>query len=249
MREVVRLLPHENIVYLGDTAHLPYGNKSPQTILRYALENTQFLVEKNCKLLIIACHTACSHALREVQEIVSIPVLGMIQPGFELLRKTTRTNKVAVLATASTISSGIYQSLIREHLPNMELHAVACPLFVPLIEEGFFDTPAANWIAQEYLKDLKDKIDVALLGCTHYPLIRSTLQKILGPRVQLIEPAAESARQALDTLKSLNLLNPSLEKPTYEFFSTDDPEKFKHLGKIFFGSSIEQVLQKTIEKK
>ncbi|HSX25522.1 MAG TPA: glutamate racemase [Chlamydiales bacterium] len=242
MREVVRILPHENLIYLGDTAHLPYGTKSPEAVLGFALENSDFLLKKNIKLLIVACHTACSHALAALQKKLPIPVIGVIEPGFELLMQTTRTMRVAILGTTSTIESGIYQSLFQKHMPQAEIHPIACPLFVPLIEEGFVNHISSEWIARTYLSPLTQKgIDAALLACTHYPLIRPILQKVLGPTVQLIEPAEQCAWQAFHALDKAHLLNPQRAKPRYEFFATDDPEKFRRLGRAFFGSEIEIV--------
>ncbi len=240
MREITRLLPQEDILYLGDTARLPYGTKSPETILRYATENANFLLEKNIKLLIIPCHTACSHALESLQKWAPIPIIGVIQPGFELLMKATRSLSVAILGTTSTIESGIYQNLIRQHSPKIEVHAVACPLFVPLIEEGFFNHDAAELIAHSYLDFLQTKrIDTALLACTHYPLMRPVIQKVLGPHIQLIEPAARCAEQAYDYLSAAHLLNPQKGSPRYEFYATDNPRKFQRFGKIFLGVEIE----------
>lgn len=241
MREVARLLPAENLIYLGDTAHLPYGNKSPQTVLQFALDNASFLMQKKIKLLMIPCHTACSHALETLQNSLSIPVIGVIQPGLELLGEATR---IAILGTTSTIESGIYQSLLRKRLPYATIYAQACPLFVPLIEEGFHHHPSATLIAESYVKPLRGKIDVALLACTHYPLMRSVLQEALGPEVTLIEPAMRFAHQARDILSSQSLLNFQITKPLYTFYVTDDPEKFRLFGKIFLGSDIEKVEKK-----
>lgn len=238
MREVARLLPKENLIYLGDTAHLPYGNKSPQTVLQFALENASFLLEKKIKLLIIPCHTACSHALDVLQKTLPIPVIGVIQPGLELLKNCER---VAVLGTTSTIDSGIYQSLIQKQNPHAKIHAVACPLFVPVVEEGFHDHPSAALIAESYLKSLRGQIEAALLACTHYPLIRPVIQKVLGAEVKLIEPAQMCAAQAQEVLSKARLLNLQEEKPHYEFYASDDPDKFQRLGEIFFGSAIGKV--------
>lgn len=241
MREVARLLPSENLIYLGDTAHLPYGNKSPQTVLQFALENAVFLMEKNIKLLMIPCHTACSHALEILQKQLPIPVIGVIQPGLELLKNRQR---LAVLGTTSTIESGIYQSLIRKQNPQAKIYAIACPLFVPLIEEGFYNHAIAHLTAQSYLEPLRGQIDAALLACTHYPLMRPVLQNALGPDVALIEPAAMCASQAREVLSKSLLLNPQTQKPSFAFYVTDDPEKFRRFGKIFFGNEIEKVEKK-----
>ncbi|MES2273384.1 MAG: glutamate racemase, partial [Chlamydiota bacterium] len=184
MREVARLLPRENLIYLGDTAHLPYGNKSPDSIYRYAFENAAFLLEKNIKLLIIPCHTACTHALSALQKQLPIPVIGVIESGVELIFETTSSFRIAVLGTSSTIASGIYPALIRSRFPNAHVYPVACPLFVPLVEEGFFNHKAAELVAESYLNPLKQQqIDTALLACTHYPLLRPIIQKTLGNQV------------------------------------------------------------------
>lgn len=241
MREVVRLLPHENLIYLGDTAHLPYGNKSPEVVLQYALENAAFLLQKGIKLLMIPCHTACSHALETLQKTFPVPIIGVIQPGLELLRGA---RSIGVIGTTSTIGSGIYQSLIRKQIPHAQIHAKACPLFVPLIEEGFHSHASATLIAESYLAPLKGQIDTALLACTHYPLIRSIVQQALGPKVRLIEPAQRCAALASEYLTEKALLNPQTGKPTYEFYVTDDPEKFRRLGQLFFGAEIEKVEKK-----
>lgn len=238
MRELMRLLPQENLIYLGDTAHLPYGNKSPQTIIQYALKNASFLLAQEIKLLIVPCHTACCHAIQILQKELPIPVIGVIEAGLELVKMAAR---VAILGTTSTIESGLYQSLIRKQNPAIEIFARACPLFVPLIEEGFHCHPSMELIAKTYLGDLKNKVDAALLACTHYPLILGSLQKVLGPQVLLLEPAELCAKQAKEALARANLLNVQTEKPTYQFYATDDPEKFRRLGKAFFGSSIEKV--------
>lgn len=236
MREVARMLPRENLIYLGDTARLPYGNKSPQAVLQFALENGSFLMKKNIKLLLIPCHTACSHALESLQNELPIPVIGVIQPGVELVKPFHR---IAVLGTTGTIEAGIYQSLIRKQNPQATIYAKACPLFVPLIEEGFYDHASAGLIAHSYLGPLKGQVDAVLLACTHYPLIRSTLQKVLGPAVPLLEPASLCVALAREVLFKAGLLNMQKKKPIYKFFVTDDPTKFSRHGKIFFGADID----------
>jgi glutamate racemase len=242
MKEVVRQLPHENLIYLGDTAHLPYGEKSPEAILRYTLENTDFLIEQGIKLLIIACHTASSHALDALQQKLSIPVIGVIESGLECLLKAPQKKRIAVLGTASTIGSGVYQTSIQARLPDCEIFAVACPLFVPLIEEGLHSHQATNLIAQHYLGALKNKqIDAALLACTHYPLIRSSIQQTLGEDVTLIEPAEACAKKAFHWLKESGSLNPVQKQPHYQFYATDDPIKFRRLTTLFFGSEIPDI--------
>lgn len=238
MREFIRLLPKENLIYFGDTAHLPYGNKSPETVIRFAQENSQFLMKQGIKLLVIACHTACCHALDILQKELPIPVIGVIDAGLNLIRPFSR---IGLLGTTSTIESGLYQRLILQQNPGAAIFAKACPLFVPLVEEGFYEHKSAHLIAKEYLKELKGNIDAALLACTHYPLIKSILEKEFGPHVTLVEPALECARRAFEILKAKNQLNSQTEKPLYQFYASDDPLKFQKLGKIFLGQLIKKV--------
>lgn len=242
MREVVKHLPHENIIYFGDTARLPYGNKSPQAVLRYTLDNVSFLLDQKIKLLIVACFTASSHALETLEQTLSIPVIGVIQSGLEELMTATRSKRVAILGTASTIKSGILQTLIQKQEPNAVVFPIACPLLVPLIEEGLADHPATKTILNHYLDGLKEKkIDSALLACTHYPLIRSKIQESLGSKIQLIEPAQSCALKAKERLSALGLFNQNKEKPIYDFYASDDPDKFRRLTHQFFGSDINEI--------
>lgn len=238
MKELYRLLPNENLIYLGDTANLPYGSKSPSTIIEYAKKNGQFLMKKGIKLLIIPCHTACCHALQILQNELPIPVIGVIEPGITLVKPFKR---IAVLGTTSTIESGLYQHLILKQNPKMVVLAKACPLFVPLVEEGFHEHESARLIAKKTLEEIKGRIDAVLLACTHYPLMRKVLKEELGDDVVLIEPAYACAQRALETLTQSQMLRLSKERPTHQFYVTDDPKKFQKLGKIFWGNSIETV--------
>jgi len=242
MREIVRLMPQENIFYLGDTARVPYGNKSPKTILHYSIENTSFLVEQGIKLLVIACHTSSSHALESMQSHFPIPIIGVIQPGYENLLKTTSTSSVAVLGTQSTITSGIYQKLIKKANPNALIHPIACPLFVPLIEEGFAEHAMMELAVQEYLSCLHSvPLDAVLLACTHYPLIYSTIKKFLPPAVHLVDPSLECAETVYGYLKERGLLSSRKTPPKYQFYATDATEKFKKLAEKFLGREIPHV--------
>ncbi|MBF8263585.1 MAG: Glutamate racemase [Parachlamydiales bacterium] len=242
-REVVNHLPHEDLIYFGDTARLPYGSKSPEAIIRYSLECATFLLEQNIKLLIVACHTASAHALEILQEKLPIPVIGVIQPGFELLMQSTRSQRIAILGTESTIASGVYQNLIRQHYPMASIFAVPCPLFVPLAEERFFDHAAADLIAAHYLDPLKEaNIDAALLACTHYPLLKRSIHKALGPSVKILESAFTCAEQAQAVLCLNHTLNPQEIKPAYRFYATDHPIRFSTLAKTFLGYEIHLTL-------
>jgi len=229
LNELAKLLPNENFIYFGDTANIPYGNKSPEKILQLSLENGSFLLKKGIKLLLIPCHTACAHSLETIKKILPIPVLGVTSPCITLLKPFKR---VAILATKRTIDSGIYQSLILKQTPNTELHSVPCPLFVPLIEEGYQNHPSTYLIAQSYLAPLKGKIDAALLGCTHYPLMKGAIQQALG-NTELLDPAKLCALEAQEKLRSMGLLNTQNKKGSHQFFSSDDPQKFKEIGALF----------------
>ena len=240
MQEVIRLLPNEPLIYLGDTARLPYGNKSPDAILQFAWDNAQFLLEQKIKLLIVSCHTACAYALSALQQTLPIPVIGVTNPGIRSLMDATQTKEVAVLGTSATISSGIFQTLLQSQTINV--HAIACPLFVPLVEEGLPNHPATKLIVEYYLAPLKKTaVDAVLLACTHYPLLKIAIQEFLGPDITLIEPAHSTAANARQVLESRQLLNSSPLLSPYTFYASDDPEKFRRLATLFFPHPIDHV--------
>lgn len=242
MRAIREILPYENIIYFGDTARLPYGNKSADTILRYSLENAAFLVSQGIKVLVIACNTACTAALEQVRKEVKIPVIGITEQGVEEVSRLLPQGKVAVLGTRATITSGVYQQQLLSRCSTLELFFISCPLFVPIVEEGYVEHPMSAAIVQEYLRPLKNKeIQGVLLGCTHYPLLQNAIQQELGPHVVLINPAIACAEQTRSLLAEKNLLNPSTEIPHYQFFVSDDPEKFRLLGKTFLNYPLEHV--------
>lgn len=242
MHAIRQALPHENIIYFGDTARLPYGNKSAETILRYVVECSNFLLSKEIKLLVIACHTACSFALEQLSPTFPIPLVGVIPPAVEELGLLPRCEKIVILGTRSTIASGVYQDKVKKHLPFSLVTAIPCPLFVPLVEEGYTHHPLTDMAVQEYLRPLRDqKIDAALLGCTHYPLLLSTIRKELGDDVSLIDPALACAQKVLHLLRAENLLNPQTSRPHYQFYVSDDPSKFRLLGQNFLNYPIEDV--------
>jgi glutamate racemase len=247
MRAIRELMPFENIIYFGDTARLPYGSKSSETILRYSLENASFLRTQGIKVLVIACNTSCSAALEQIRNSSDIPVIGITEQGVEEVTRLFSHGKVAILGTRATITSGVYQHHILSRCSNLELYSISCPLFVPLVEEGYVEHPMSALIVQEYLRPLKNRgINGVLLGCTHYPLLQSTIQHELGVEVHLIDPAIACAEKSRMVLAEKNLLNPSTCLPHYQFFVSDDPEKFRLLGKTFLNYPIEHVQQKFI---
>lgn len=245
MRAIRTLLPHEHIIYFGDTARLPYGSKSPDTILRYSRENAAFLKDLGIKVLVIACHTACSVALEQLRESLDIPIIGIIEQGVEEIARVSKTGQIAILGTRATISSGVYQQHLQKKLPTASISPISCPLFVPLVEEGYIDHPLTDLAVQEYLRPLKLKtVDAVLLGCTHYPLLHAMIQKELGPNVSLVDPADTCAEKTKEILIEHMLLNETKGRPHYQFYVSDDPEKFRLHGKNFLNYPIEHVLQK-----
>lgn len=238
LRELARLLPYEDLVYLGDTARLPYGTKSPETILRYTTECADFLLKEGIKLLVIACHTASSLALASLQKALPIPVLGMLRPGMELIRDS-ELQTIALLGTQATLSSEAYQQLILKECPHIEIVPIACPLFVPLAEEGLHLHPISRQTAEYYFEPLKEKaIQAALLACTHYPLLCDVIQQALGSKVQLLEPSLRCAQNVKHALQSETLLKISSTQGEYRFYTTDHPKRFANLAERFLGMPI-----------
>lgn len=228
-REIMRQLPKEKLVYFGDTARVPYGSKSQTTIIRYTKQIVRFLQTKQVKAIVVACNTASAFALEEVSKTLSIPIIGVVKPGAKVAAETTRNGKIGVIGTEGTIDSKIYTRVIHQQNENAQVLGKACPLFVPLVEEGWLNDPVTVQVAQRYLAPLINTgIDTLIMGCTHYPLIRSTIQDVLGDGVQLINPAYETARTLTQMLEEQDLLNTeeSFFKNQYEFYVSDAAEKF-----------------------
>lgn len=230
LKELIAAMPHESYVYFGDTARYPYGGKSQETITRYSIENSAFLIDQGAELIAIACHTATSLALDTLQSTFSIPVLGVIEPAVEKMIATTQNKRLGVIGTRATIASGMYQRELLAYLPDASITALACPLFVPLIEEQITSLEILRLVIKETLAPFKDKkIDTLLLGCTHYPLLAELIQHEMGPDVQLVNPA----KTFTEKLKKLNL--PQSPKCESKFFVSDDPARFKAIGEAFLG--------------
>lgn len=236
VREIMRQIPNEKIVYFGDTARVPYGSKSKETITRYSRQIVRFLESQDVKAIVIACNTASAYALSELEKEVNIPIIGVVKPGAKVAAETTKNGKIGVIATEGTISSGIYSSYIKEIKHDVTVIGKACPLFVPLVEEGLWEDPVTDEIARRYLTEFtqQDKdIDTLILGCTHYPLIRSTLGRIAGENVTLVNPAYETARELKELLEAKGLLNDKelgLGDNRYQFFVSDKADKFQNFA-------------------
>jgi glutamate racemase len=242
VRELIRKLPNESIVYFGDTARLPYGPKSPDTVLRYSSEITDYLISQGVKALVIACNTATAHALPALKLTSPIPVIGVIEPGARAAVAATKSGKIGVIGTQGTIASHAYERAIRQLKPDAEIVAVACPLFVPLVEEGWTEKTMTMEIAREYLTPLRDsQMDTLVLGCTHYPLLKRAIGTAVGRNVRLIDSAEETAIETARTLDSLGLNNPQQNSARYRFIASDAPDQVLRLGQRFLGAAIERV--------
>jgi glutamate racemase len=247
VREMIRQLPHESIIYFGDTARVPYGPKSPDTILRYSREITSYLKAEGVKALVIACNTATAHALPALRREFDMPIIGVIEPGARAAVAATRTKRVGVIGTAGTIKSGAYEKEIRKLLPDAVVTARACALFVPLVEEGWTDAEPTRAIARNYLAPLVSaEIDTLVLGCTHYPLMKTVIGNVVGRDVRLIDSAEETARETAEVLKANGLENTSPNQARYRFIASDAPDTFLDLGERFLGSAIDRVETRTL---
>lgn len=245
--EVIRQLPHESVIYFGDTARVPYGPKSPDTVRRYSREIARFLCDQGVKGIVIACNTATAHALSVLRDEFDMPVIGVVEPGARAAVAATRSGNVGVIGTVGTIKSGAYERAIRALNPDVLITARACPLFVPLVEEGWMEHDATRLVAREYLEPLvAADIDTLVLGCTHYPLLKPLLREVLGSGVCLIDSAEETAAETARTLAGTGLAAPDAAQPTYRFIASDDPLQFLQLGQRFLGGTIEGVEIRTL---
>lgn len=253
VREIMRQIPHEKIVYFGDTARVPYGSKSQDTIIRYSRQIIRFLKTRNVKAIVVACNTASALALPIIKEELDIPIIGVVKPGAKVAARTTRNNKVGIIGTEATVNSSIYTETIQRINPDIEVIGKACPLFVPLVEEGWLkDDPVTVQVAQRYLDTFRGTgIDALILGCTHYPLLRSLVQRIMGEDVQLINPAYETASALKTLLEKEDLCNPippQLQNDMYQFYVSDAANKFKNFANSILPYDVETTRQINIEE-
>jgi glutamate racemase len=242
VRALMERLPFESIHYFGDTARVPYGVKSVQTIAHYTTQIAEFLLEKHVKLLVIACNTMAAVAAQVVRDLSPTPVLDVIEAGALASLDASKSHRIGVIGTPTTINSNAYARAIHTINPDARLISQACPLFVPLVEEGWLDHPVTRMTAQEYLKPvLAEHIDSLVLGCTHYPLLKPLLQEVAGPGVNLVDSADAMAEQAATLLTRLNLHNPDRTPPDYHFWVTDVPLRFQTIGERFLGRTLNNV--------
>ncbi len=251
-REIMRQMPKEKIIYFGDTARVPYGTKSKETVTRFSRQIARFLLSHQVKTIVVACNTASAYAVEELENELDIPVIGVVKPGAKMAVDITKNGKIGVIATEGTIGSGLYTKYIKSLREDAIIYGKACPLFVPLVEEGLWEDPVTVEIARRYLTELIDlDIDTLILGCTHYPLIRSVIGQVMGEGVTLVNPAYETAIALKKLLAEKGLLNdvaPPLGSNPYQFYVSDGAEKFKQFANSIIKYGILSAKTINIEK-
>lgn len=246
-RAILDRLPNERLIYFGDTARLPYGPKSPDTVRRYSREIGGFLEREGVKAVVVACNTATAHGLAALRNELTVPVIGVIDPGARAAVGASATGSIGVLGTAGTVRSGAYERAIRELSPRARIVSQACPLFVPLVEEGWTDHAATRLVAAEYLAPLVGAgVDAVVLGCTHYPHLKALIADVAGPRVQLVDSARETAAELARVLRDQRIEAEAGAVPFHRFIASDDPAQFLRLGARFLGRPIEGVEVRTL---
>lgn len=242
MAEIRKLLPGEDIIYFGDTAHVPYGSKSKEVVTGYSQDISRFLIGRKVKMIVVACNTASAYALQALKNKLKVPVIGVIEPGAKAALTVTLKRRIGVIGTEGTIKSSSYSKALRRLDPKARVFPKACPLFVPLVEEGWLKHSVTNQIAKEYISPLiKKGIDTLVLGCTHYPLIKSVIGKTAGKGIALIDSAAATAVEVSGTLKNMGIENKNSCGGKCSFFVSDAPEKFRKQGQKFMGQVINSV--------
>ncbi len=238
-RAIYERHPGESTIYYGDTARVPYGPKSPETVRRYSLEILHWLVGQGVKLVVVACNTSTAHALGALQQASPVPVIGVIEPGARAAVRATRGGAIGIIGTAGTIASNAYMRAIHAVTPTQVVQQVACPLFVPLVEEGWFEHPATQLIAEEYLRPLRQaQVDVLVLGCTHYPLLKPLLGRVMGEGVRLIDSGEETAAAVTEVLQRDDMRAPEGRRVTHRFVVSDDEPRFRAVGSRFVGERL-----------
>ena len=242
LRAIQRRLPNESLIYLGDTARIPYGTRSIATVVRYAVEDAAFVQSQNTKLIVVACNTASAIAADELERRCSVPVLSVIRPGARNAVRATRNRRVGVIATEATIASGAYEKAILAADSEIEVVSRACPLLVPLAEEGWIDHAVTRAVALEYLSDLgSGRIDTLVLGCTHYPILRGVITGVVGDSVHYVDSGEAVAEEVALVLKSRNLERRARSEPTEKFYVTDAASRFARIAELFLGRPVGSV--------
>jgi len=239
-RQIHRVLPEEDLIYLGDTARVPYGTKSPSTVVRFACEDTNFLLQQNVKAVVVACNTCSAWALPMLEKKYSVPVFGVILPGVRAALEKTRTQRIGIIGTSATIRSKAYSNGILARCDTAQTFARACPLLVPLVEEGWTNHRLTRSILREYLEPLRrHKIDTLILGCTHYPLLKTAIRRVIGKNIALVDSAQSCAHYVKERLEHFQLLNQKRRTGTIQPFVTDEPDRFEDFARRFLGARTE----------
>ena len=242
VKAIRNVLPSESIIYFGDTARVPYGNKSPELIKEYSLQITDFLLEQGTKIIVVACNTATALALNTLQDKLDIPVIGVVKPGVDSALKLTQNNCIGVIGTISTINSGVYETELRAINNSVKVASAPCPLFVPLAEEGWINEPATKLIAKKYLEPVnKANVDTLILGCTHYPLLKEVIQEAVSSKIKLVDSAQATAVETTELLTNNELLNSQITKGALKLFVSDLPARFETVASRFLGEKISNV--------
>lgn len=250
-REIMRNLPAEKIVYFGDTARLPYGSKSKETVVQYSRQIVRFLKTEQVKAIVVACNTASAFALNEIEKEADVPVFGVIEAGARVAARKTRNKRIGVIGTEGTIRSGIHERCLKSLDPQIVVYGKPCPLFVPLVEEGWLKDPVTEEVARRYLDELLEKkVDTIILGCTHYPLLRSMIQEIVGEEVTLVNPAYETALDVRENLENARMMSTGegREEFPYRFYVSDLAEKFRAFADSILPFDVEKTKRIDIER-
>lgn len=250
MRDLATAFPCAKIIYVGDTARVPYGTRSKETIKKYAKEIANFLLKKNIDVLVVACNTVSAVALNDIKKMAKVPVVGMIDPVVDEAVNFLASKNIGVIGTRATINSGAYEKAIKKINKSVKVTNIACPLFVPFAEEGWQGEKAITLVVKEYFRDNFKKIDCLILGCTHYPILMPAIKKNLDPKVKILtcgEPASREVGKVVGTVSDIIKVT-NCKKPIYEFYATDDVERFKYLAQIFLGKKIVSVKKLNLDK-
>ncbi len=248
VKRLFACLPHENLVYFGDTARVPYGTKSNSTVIEYAMQDTRFLLNKNVKAIVVACNTVSSVAIDKLKSDFPIPIIGMIEPGAQSAVEATKNGKIGIIGTRTTINNKAYSNKIKSLDGKIEVFEKACPLFVPLAEEGWIENKATYEIAEEYLKELREKqIDTLVLGCTHYPILSKVIQEVIGKNVTLIDSGIAASIVVRNELNRIGLETNSNSLGEHSFYVSDIQLKFKEIAELFLGRKINEVQKVDLE--
>lgn len=249
VKEIMKILPNESIVYFGDTGRVPYGTRSPETLIKYTESDIRFLLEFDPKLVVVACGTVSTTALDYAKEKFDVNLMGVVVPSAQAAAASTKNGRIGVIGTSRSINSGKYVKTLASINPSLQVFQKACPMFVPLVENGYIDSPATELIAREYLQPLIDAdVDTVILGCTHYPIIKKVIGRIVGEHVTLIDSGKEVARSIAAAIES-HEVEPSDKSPSHRFFISDKVESFTEMAEMFLDKKITGTVEKTdIEK-